>query len=99
MTEWEDHSDGDMLKSVYDPDNDGVIAVAQGGTGHDTPQEAIDELTQVSGATNEHVLTKDTATGSAIWKAASAGGADYTIDGGNATSCYTGTAIIDCGAA
>lgn len=30
---------------------------------------------------------------------ASGSGADYTIDGGNATSVYTGTAVIDCGAA
>lgn len=52
----------------------GTVAIANGGTGQTTAQAAIDALTQVSGATNEHVLTKDTATGNAVWKAASGGG-------------------------
>jgi hypothetical protein len=52
--------------------------VAQGGTGQTTQQAAIDALTNVSAATNEHVLTKDTATGNAIFKAAS-GGANTTL--------------------
>ena len=51
------------------------VAVADGGTGASTAQAAIDALTAVSGATNEHVLTKDTATGNAIFKAAAGGGA------------------------
>lgn len=46
-----------------------VVAIAQGGSGQTTAQAAIDALTQVSGATNEYVLTKDTATGNAVWKA------------------------------
>ncbi len=46
-----------------------------------TAQAAIDALTAVSGATNEHVLTKDTTTGNAIWKAAASGGSNWT-DGG-----------------
>lgn len=46
------------------------VAIAHGGTGASTAQSAIDALTAVSGATNEHVLTKDTATGNAVFKAA-----------------------------
>lgn len=38
-------------------------------------QTALDTLTNVAAATNEHVLTKDTATGNAIFKAAPATGA------------------------
>ena len=46
------------------------LTVAQGGTGQSTEQAAINALSAVSGATNEHVLTKDTATGNAIFKVA-----------------------------
>lgn len=51
----------------------GTLPIANGGTGQTSAQAAINALTQVSGATNEHVLTKDTATGDAIFKAASGG--------------------------
>ena len=51
------------------------VAVAAGGTGASTAQAAINTLTAVSGATDEHVLTKDTATGDAVFKV-SASGAD-----------------------
>ena len=54
------------------------VAIADGGTGQSTAQAAIDALTQVAAATNEHVLTKDTATGNAIFKAA-VGGAEYAV--------------------
>jgi len=50
-----------------------TIGIAYGGTGETTAQAAIDALTQVSGATNEYVLTKDTATGNAVWKEATGG--------------------------
>lgn len=46
----------------------GDLPIAEGGTGQSTAQAAIDALTQVSGATNEYVLTKDTASGNALWK-------------------------------
>ncbi len=36
-------------------------------------QTALDTLTNVAAATNEYVLTKDTATGNAIFKAATGG--------------------------
>ncbi|KKL20422.1 hypothetical protein LCGC14_2455620, partial [marine sediment metagenome] len=50
-----------------------TVAINQGGTGQTTAQAAIDSLSAVSGATNEHVLTKDTASGNAIWKVAASG--------------------------
>lgn len=50
------------------------LAIADGGTGQSTEQLAINALTAVAVATNEHVLTKDTATGNAIFKAAAGGG-------------------------
>lgn len=69
-----------MLKSVsqalqtavegtdyYKPAGTDVV-IADGGTGASTAQLAINALTQVSGATNEQVLTKDTATGHAMFK-------------------------------
>lgn len=37
----------------------GVLPVSSGGTGQTTEQEAIDALTQVSGATTGQILTKD----------------------------------------
>ena len=43
-------------------------AVANGGTGAVTAQSAINTLSNVAGATNEYVLTKDTASGNAIFK-------------------------------
>lgn len=48
--------------------NGNVIEIEYGGTGQTTAQEAINALTQVSSATNEYILTKDTATGNAIFK-------------------------------
>lgn len=49
------------------------LPIAGGGTGQATAQAAIDALSAVSAATNEHVLTKDTASGNAIWKAQTGG--------------------------
>jgi hypothetical protein len=51
----------------------GTLSIPNGGTGQLTAQNAINALTQVIGATNEYVLTKDTTTGNAIWKAPSGG--------------------------
>lgn len=56
----------------------------------------------------DRVLIEDSATGQGLAKkwaqlgnlpGGGGGGADYTIDGGDATSVYTGTATIDCGSA
>lgn len=62
-----------VFNSLYVKVTD-IIAIAKGGTGQTTAQDAINALTQVSAATVEHVLTKDTATGNAIFKAAGGGG-------------------------
>lgn len=72
-----------------------ALSIGQGGTGQTTAQAAIDALSQVSAATNEHVLTKDTATGNAIWKAAggaSVGDHEVTVHTGNGHGS-TNTAI------
>lgn len=47
----------------------GTVPIGSGGTGQTTAQAAIDALTQTSGATNNHVLTKN-ASGNAVWAAA-----------------------------
>ena len=44
------------------------LSIANGGTGASTAQAAIDALTQVSGATTGHVLTKD-GSGNATYQA------------------------------
>ena len=54
------------------------VPITDGGTGASTAQAAIDALTAVSGATNEHVLTKDTASGNAVWKVAAGGGGGFS---------------------
>nr|HPM70122.1 hypothetical protein [Smithellaceae bacterium] len=63
--------------SAWGPTDLGIteipVPVTQGGTGAATAQAAINTLTAVASATNEHVLTKDTATGNAIFKAAAGG--------------------------
>lgn len=68
----------------------GTLPIGNGGTGQTGAQAAIDALTQVSAATNEHVLTKDTATGNAIFKAAAAG--SWTDSG---TTLYNTTTTDD----
>lgn len=45
-----------------------ALPIANGGTGQTSAQLAINALSQVSGATNEYVLTKDTGTGNAVYK-------------------------------
>tara|TARA_Y100001973_G_C5198602_1_gene336008 strand:- start:105 stop:1451 length:1347 start_codon:yes stop_codon:yes gene_type:complete len=58
------------------------LAVANGGTGASTAQAAINTLTAVAAATNEHVLTKDTATGNAVFKSLSTSAPNiYNTDG------------------
>jgi len=52
------------------------VPIEDGGTGQSTAQAAIDALSAVGAATNEHVLTKDTASGNAIFKVATGSAAD-----------------------
>jgi len=73
----------------------GMLPVANGGTGATTNQAAIDGITQVSGATDEHVLTKDTGTGNAIWKAAAGGGGGPSVTTGTANPTSTPAAEGD----
>jgi len=56
----------------------GTLVIANGGTGAVNAQGAINAISQVGSATNEHILTKDTATGNALWKAAPASGGTVT---------------------
>lgn len=72
---WGNHASAGYLTSP--------VAIANGGTGQGTAQAAIDALTAVSGATNEHVLTKDTVTGNAVFKAAVAGSGDTFVSRGD----------------
>ena len=71
------------------------IGISHGGTGQSTAQAAINALSAVGAATNEHVLTKDTGTGNAIWKvSAGATGEKVKVDVG-ATADYIGAASND----
>lgn len=74
-----------------------AVGIAKGGTGQTTAQAAINALTAVSGGTNEHVLTKDTATGNALWKAAAggAGGGHEIRENGVAQTTLAGLDFID----
>lgn len=75
---------GDMTKAVYDTNDDGVVdsaATAIDGLKKASNlsdvavrQTALDNLTNVGAATVEYVLTKDTVSGNAIFKASASGG-------------------------
>ena len=58
------------------------LSIANGGTGASTAQDGINELTQSSGATTGHVLTRDVS-GNAVWEAAATPSPVniYTTDG------------------
>jgi hypothetical protein len=59
-----------------------TLPIASGGTGQVSAQTAINALTAVAAATNEYVLTKDTATGNALWKVVTGGGGGSFIAAG-----------------
>lgn len=71
------------------------VGIAYGGTGQSTAQTAIDALSAVSGAANEHVLTKDTASGNAVWKAAAGSDSEKVKVDAGATADYLGAAAGD----
>lgn len=54
--------------------NDAQLKIASNLSDVNNQQTALNNITAVSGATNEYVLTKDTATGNATWKASQGGG-------------------------
>lgn len=54
--------------------NDAQLKIASNLSDVNNQQTALNNITAVSGATNEYVLTKDTSTGNAIWKASQGGG-------------------------
>lgn len=66
-----------------------TIKIANGGTGQTTAQLAINALTDVAAATNEFVLTKDTATGDAIWKVNDGAGTVTSVDVSGGTTGLT----------
>jgi hypothetical protein len=72
------------------------LAVAKGGTGQTSPQAAINSLTAVLGAGNEFVLTKDTLTGDAVYKAQATG--IVTLNGLTGTTVTLGADNIVAGA-
>lgn len=98
---------GDMLKSIYDTDDDGIVDQAASAddplalkisnnlTDVAAQQTALNNLTNVAAATNEFVLTKDTASGNAIFKASASGG--YTDEQAQDAigTILTDTATID----
>jgi len=61
-----------MSLAEFDPTD--TLGIASGGTGAQDAQTAIDTLTNVVGAVNEYVLTKDTLTGHAVFKVPTGGG-------------------------
>jgi len=71
------------------------VAITDGGTGQSTAQLGINALTAVSAATNEHVLTKDTATGNAIFKAGGAGGTPTAITVADTTDTTSFIALFE----
>jgi hypothetical protein len=71
------------------------VGIAHGGTGQSTAQTAIDALTAVAGGGNEEVLTKDTGTGNATWKAAAGADSEKVKVDVGATADYLGAAGSD----
>ena len=71
----------------------GKLAIAQGGTNSTTAQAAIDALTNVSGASEGHVLTKD-GSGNATFQAPSGGGDLKWTKGFTSNAEFSGTAGV-----
>lgn len=96
---------GDMEKATYDTNDDGIVdsaatavdglKIASNLSDVAVRQTALDNLTNVAAATAEHVLTKDTVSGNAIFKASASGG--YTDEQAQDAvgTILTDTATID----
>ena len=57
--------------------NDAQLKISSNLSDLNNRQTSLNTITAVSGATNEYVLTKDTGTGNAIWKAGGAGSSTW----------------------
>ena len=67
------------------------VAIAHGGTGASTAQAGIDALTQSSGATTDHVLTRNSS-GNAVWQISPTGPTGATgAAGADGATWLTGT--------
>tara|TARA_R100000049_G_C1937592_1_gene81510 strand:- start:294 stop:1505 length:1212 start_codon:yes stop_codon:yes gene_type:complete len=76
-----DHSNAAGGGQITDSALSSAVGITKGGSGQITAQAAIDALSQVVGATDEYVLTKDTASGNALWKmATSTGGLNNVVE-------------------
>ena len=75
------------------------VGITHGGTGASTAQAGINALTAVSSATNEHVLTKDTSSGNAVWKATSTVGAINDLSDVTITTASKGDIVVYNGSA
>ena len=80
-----------LLPLGLDDSGETPVPVSEGGTGESSAQNAINTLTDVASATDEHVLTKDTATGNAIFKAAAGG---WSKSGANISPSTTTDEVI-----
>ncbi len=67
------------------------LAIANGGTGASTAQDGINELTQTSGATTGHVLTRNIS-GNAVWSAIPSG-LTLTTTGTSGASTLVGSTL------
>ena len=59
--------------------NDAQLKIASNLTDVADRQTALNNLTNTAGGANESILTKDTATGNAVWKAAGAVSLDHSV--------------------
>lgn len=102
--------DGSLDSNTYLTSLTGALLSSNNLSDVTTRQTALNNLTAVSSATNEHILTKDTSTGNAIFKAAPSGmiypgagipnstgsawGTSYTTSGSGTTVALNNSPIL-----